>query len=134
MNGTGQGFARDGGDGTTGGDLRDSHIALGAERIGLIGLRAPALTSIVFALLVAVAAFGIQRIQIDDSLSQLFRADNAEFRQFEQVSKAFPSSEYDVLVVIEGKALLERDAIGKLRNLVTDLQLVASVLDFEGEF
>jgi predicted RND superfamily exporter protein len=123
MDETGQG-ARDGGNGTAGDDLRNSHIALGAERIGLIGLYAPVLTLIVFALLIVAAAFGIRRIQIDDSLSQLFRADNAEFRQYEQISKAFPSSEYDVLVVIEGKFLLERDSVDKLRALVTDLQLV----------
>jgi hypothetical protein len=124
MNETGQGFARNGGNGTTGADLGDSHIALGVERMGLIGLHAPAVTLIVFALLIVAAAFGIRRIETDDSLSQLFRTNNAEFRQFEQVSKDFPSSEYDVLVVIEGKSLLERDSVEKLRNLVTDLQLV----------
>ncbi|MDH8538590.1 hypothetical protein QIH14_27905, partial [Klebsiella pneumoniae] len=38
--------------------------------------------------------------------------------------KRFPSSEYDVLVVVEGKSLLERSSLEKLRDLVTDLQLV----------
>jgi uncharacterized protein len=77
------------------------------------------------AVLLAVAAlFGAQRIGIDDSLSQLFRSDTPEFRQFEQISRKFPSSEYDVLVVIEGKALLERDVVESLRTTVADLQLV----------
>ena len=124
MNEPDQGFARDRGVETSEADAQVSHIALGAERVGLIGLRAPLLTLAVAAVLIVAAVFGIQRIQIDDSLSQLFRTDTPEFRQFQRISQAFPSSEYDVLVVVQGKALLKRDNIEKLRTLVTDLQLV----------
>jgi uncharacterized protein len=54
----------------------------------------------------------------------LFRSDTPEFHQYEDVTKRFPSSEYDVLVVLEGDSLLSRDNLGKIRDLVTDLQLV----------
>ncbi len=108
----------------TGTDVARSGIALGLERFGLIPLRAPYLSLAIVAALVVAALFGLRRIEIDDSLSQLFRTDTPEFRQFEQVTRAFPSSEYDVLVVVEGKALLDRDNVEKLRTLVTDLQLV----------
>jgi hypothetical protein len=40
------------------------------------------------------------------------------------VTQRFPSSEYDVLVVVEGKTLLRSGPLEQLRNLVTDLQLV----------
>lgn len=109
---------------TAGADNRRSNIALGVERFGLLPLRAPRLSLAVLAILVAAAVFGFQRIRIDDSLSQLFRSDTPEFKQFEKVSRTFPSSEYDVLVVVEGKSLLDRDNVEKLRTLVTDLQLV----------
>lgn len=99
-------------------------IAFGLERIGLIALRAPRLAATVLLALVVIAVFGIQRIKIDDSLSQLFRSDTKEYKQYEEVTKRFPSSEYDVLVVVEGKSLLERSSLEKLRDLVTDLQLV----------
>ena len=99
-------------------------IAFGLERIGLIALRAPKVAATVLLALVVVAVFGIQRIKIDDSLSQLFRSDTPEYKQYEEVTKRFPSSEYDVLVVVEGKSLLERNSLQKLRDLVTDLQLV----------
>ncbi len=99
-------------------------IALGVERFGLVPVRAPVLTIMIVLVLAVTAAFGIQRIKVDDSLSQLFRSDTPEFRQFEQVSRQFPSSEYDALVVVEGKSLLARDSIEKLRSLVTDLQLI----------
>src|SRR5260370_35741617 len=75
------------------------------------------------ALLVA-AIFGIERIKIDDSLSQLFRSDSKEYRQYEAVTKRFPATEFDVLVVVEGQTLLARDNLEKLRDLVTDIQLV----------
>ena len=70
------------------------------------------------------AIFGIERIKIDDSLSQLFRSNSKEYRQYEAVTKRFPATEFDVLVVVEGKTLLARDNLEKLRDLVTDLQLV----------
>jgi predicted RND superfamily exporter protein len=99
-------------------------IALGIERIGLISLRVPILSAIVLAVLTIAAVFGVERIKVDDSLSQLFRSDTAEYKQFEEVTRRFPSSEFDVLVVVEGKTLLERDSLEKLRDLVTDLQLI----------
>src|SRR5215207_7420322 len=102
-------------------------LAYGLERLGLIPLRAPVVSAMILALLCIVAAFGIERIKVDDSLSQLFRSDTKEFKQYEEVTKRFPSSEFDVLVVVEGKNLMARESIEKLRDLVTDLQLVDSV-------
>src|SRR6201747_373880 len=99
-------------------------IAFGLERIGLIAVKAPILSCIILVVLCVVAVFGIQRIKIDDSLSQLFRSNTKEYRQYEEVTKRFPSTEYDVLVVVEGKTLLRRDNLEKIRDLVTDLQLV----------
>jgi len=103
---------------------RPFRLALGIERFGLIPLRFPILGAIVFVALAVLAAVGVMRIQTDDSLSQLFRSETPEFKQYEEVTKRFPSSEYDVLVVIEGKSLMERESLGKLRDLVTELQLV----------
>src|SRR5829696_5263243 len=99
-------------------------IAFGVERIGLIAMRTPVLSCIILLVLVIGAVFGIERIKIDDSLSQLFRSNSKEYRQYEAVTKRFPSTEYDVLVVVEGKTLLRRENLEKIRDLVTDLQLV----------
>jgi len=99
-------------------------IAFGVERIGLLPLRNPRTALIIAIALIVVAILGVQRIEIDDSLSQLFRAKTPEFAQFEAVSRRFPSNEYDVLIVVEGKLLLQRNSIEKLRAAVTDLQLV----------
>src|SRR3954462_1293439 len=99
-------------------------IAFGLERIGLIAVKAPVVSCIVLLVLFVGAIFGIERIKIDDSLSQLFRSNSKEYRQYEAVTKRFPATEFDVLVVVEGKTLLARDNLEKLRDLVTDLQLV----------
>ena len=75
-------------DGTTGGShsgppARRLHpLAYGIERIGLIALRAPLVGAIIFALLVVGAVFGLDRLKVDDSLSQLFRSDTPEFKQY----------------------------------------------------
>ncbi|MDB5634819.1 MAG: putative superfamily transporter, partial [Tardiphaga sp.] len=106
---------------------RPVSIAFGLERIGLIAVRAPVVSCLILLALVIGAVFGIQRIKIDDSLSQLFRSNSQEYRQYEEVTKRFPSSEFDVLVVVEGKTLLARDNLEKVRDLVTDLQLVDGV-------
>ena len=82
---------------------------------------------IVLAVLLVAAMFGVERIKVDDSLSQLFRSNSKDYKQYEEVTKRFPSSEFDVLVVVEGKTLLARENLEKLRDLVTDLQLVEGV-------
>jgi uncharacterized protein len=99
-------------------------LALGIERLGLVPLRFRVASVIVFSLLAVLAAIGVMRIQADDSLSQLFRSETPEFKLYEEVTKRFPSSEYDVLIVVEGKRLMERDSLERLRDLVTELQLI----------
>src|SRR5690348_16653636 len=101
-----------------------SSIAFGLERIGLIAVRVPIVSCIILLALIVGAVFGIHRIKIDDSLSQLFRSNTKEFKQYEEVTKKFPAEEFDVLVVVEGRTLLNRDNLEKLRDFVTDLQLV----------
>src|SRR4051794_25343228 len=102
-------------------------IAFGLERIGLIAVQAPILSCVVLVLLMIGAIFGIERIKIDDSLSQLFRSNSKDYKQYEAVTKRFPATEFDVLVVLEGKTLLARDNLEKVRDMVTDLQLVEGV-------
>ncbi len=100
------------------------NLALKIERLGLVGLRFPLIVGILCVLFAVAAGIGVERIKVDDSLSQLFRSETPEFRQYEAVTREFPSSEYDVLVVVTASDLLARESVEKLRDLVTDLQLV----------
>ena len=102
-------------------------IAFGMERLGLIAVKAPILSCIILVGLMIAAIFGIERIKIDNSLSQLFRSNSKDYKQYEAVTKRFPATEFDVLVVVEGKTLLARENLEKIRDMVTDLQLVDGV-------
>src|SRR5215831_6916180 len=104
--------------------VKPRNLALGIERIGFFALTHRALCAIVFILLCIVAAVGFARVKVDDSLSQLFRSDTDEFRTYEEVTRRFPSNEFDVLIVIEGDKLLERSSLEKLRDLAIELQLI----------
>src|SRR5579871_845752 len=100
------------------------NLALGIERIGFIPLSYPWWSLAVLLFLCAAAAIGFIRLKADDSLSQLFRSDTPEYHTYENITRRFPASEYDVLVVIEGDTLLERNSIAHLREIATNLQLI----------
>ncbi|MCC0005205.1 MAG: MMPL family transporter [Methylobacteriaceae bacterium] len=100
-----------------------SSLALGVERFGLLPLAHPWAIGIIALVCAIGAAFGLARVKVDDSLSQLFRSDTPAFRQYEDVTRRFPSTEFDVLVVIEGP-VLQREPLEKMRDVATDLQLV----------
>jgi uncharacterized protein len=61
--------------------LSNKPYTLGLERIGLISLRFPLLVGLAAVVLLIAAAFGIARIKVDDSLSQLFRSDTPSSRR-----------------------------------------------------
>lgn len=106
---------------------RSFRFSFGLDRLGLLALKAPYVALGLIALLTALALLGFSQLRVDDSLSELFRTDTAEFRKYEEIDRRFPSSEYDVLVVVEGKALLARERLEAFRNTVIELQLTDGV-------
>ena len=107
----------------SGGPRRSFLFSFGIDRLGLVALKAPVLSAILIAVLSLLAVLGISRMKVDDSLSELFRTDTQEFRQYEEIDRRFPSSEYDVLIVVEGKSLLQPAGIEAFSRAVIDLQL-----------
>ena len=99
-------------------------LSFGIERLGLIALRYPLIAAAIIVAITIAACFGYTRLKVDDSLSELFRTDTSEFRDYEIISERFPSSEYDVLIVVSGDQLLERKSIDALRELIIELQFV----------
>ncbi len=106
---------------------RRFRFTFGLERLGLIALRAPWLALIMIFLVSCAAVFGVTRLRVDDSLSELFRTDTREFRQYEAIDRRFPSSEYDVLAVVEGEGLLTRKGLAAFANAAIELQLADGV-------
>ncbi len=112
---------------TTPGERRSFLFSFGLDRLGLVALKAPVVSAIVIVLISALAAVGVSRLEVDDSLSELFRTDTAEFRQYEKIDRLFPSSEFDVLVVVEGEDLLSRDGLQAFADAMIELQLTDGV-------
>jgi predicted RND superfamily exporter protein len=102
-------------------------FSFGLDRLGLVALKAPYVAAALIVILTALALVGVWNLRVDDSLSELFRTDTREFRQYEEIDRRFPSSEYDVLVVVEGNAILARERLEAFRNAVVELQLTDGV-------
>ena len=102
-------------------------FTFGLERLGLVALKAPWLSALLVVVLSVLALLGVMRLKVDDSLSELFRTSTPEFQQYEAIDRLFPSSEYDVLVVIEGPDLLQRDKLVAVSSTIVDLQLAEGV-------
>lgn len=101
--------------------------SLGLNKFGHLGLLAPVAFAILAALITIAAALGLGRLKVDDSLSELFRTNTPEFRTYEDIDRRFPSSEYDVLVVVEGKTLLTREGLTAFAAAASELQLADGV-------
>lgn len=108
-------------------ETRRFRLTFGLERLGLIALAAPRVSLAIIALISVLAVLGVSRLQVDDSLSELFRTNTKEFRQYEAIDRRFPSSEFDVLAVVEGDNLLSRKGILALTEAVIELQLTDGV-------
>jgi hypothetical protein len=106
---------------------RRFRFMLGIDRLGLLALRAPVVAALLVLALSILAVAGVLRLRVDDSLSELFRTSTAEFRQYEEVDRRFPSSEYDVLAVVEGPDLLKRRQLEAFQKTTVELQLIDGV-------
>lgn len=110
------------------GEQKSSHpFSFGVDRFGLVALKNPILSSILILIISALAVVGLLRLKVDDSLAELFRTNTEEFRIYEDIDRRFPSSEYDVLVVVEGKDLLSRDGLTAFAAATSELQLADGV-------
>ena len=106
---------------------RSFRFSFGIDKLGLVALRMPWLSATIVAVLTALAVVGVMRLNVDDSLSELFRTNTKEFQQYEEIDRRFPSSEYDVLVVVESPKLLSRDNLAAFASTVIELQLADGV-------
>lgn len=102
-------------------------LGFGFEKLGLLPLRSPILALVALVAFSAFCAVGIVKLETDDALSDLFRSKSAVFADYKVMSDLFPSSERDVLVMIEGKDLLSPKGLESIRNVHQELEFVDSV-------
>ena len=103
---------------------RRRSLSFGIETLGLLPLLARLPVLFIVVALSVGATLGVQRLSVDDSLTELFRSETQEFKRYERMTDRFPSSEYDVLVVLESPDLLSPNLLGSLSDLVIELQFI----------
>lgn len=95
--------------------------------MGLPAVRWPFTALLLLFLFSAFCALGIPNLKTDHSLSELFSSDSVEFDQYKVMSKRFPTSEFDVLVVVESENLMQPEILEEIRGLHLELQLAEAV-------
>lgn len=101
----------------------------GLERLGLVALRFPRATLLLLLVLTPVFLFCASRLEYSSDIREIFRSGTPEFSLLDEVQQHFPSSERDVLLVVEGSGLFGRPTLEKLRTLHLDLSLTPGVRD-----
>ncbi len=104
-----------------------SSLGFGLERIGSAAVRRPVLSLVIIALFSLFCLAGIPRVTTDHSLSDLFRSSTVDYRNYKQLSERFPTSEFDILVSVEGDNLMTPEALEAVRALHLDVQLIDAV-------
>ena len=99
-------------------------MGFGLERIGSLAIRKPLFWLSGVIVVSLIAFYGITRINVDDSLTELFRTNSTEFKKYETLTERFPASEYDVLIVLEHPDLLTPARIERLREIILELDFV----------
>ena len=102
-------------------------LGFGLERLGYLALRQPRLSAIALLMLTIFCAFGVARLEASGVLSDFFRAENNDFRAYQAMSERFPTSEFDVFIIVEGDKLLTRERLEDVRTLHLELQFVPAV-------
>lgn len=102
-------------------------LGFNLERLGLVTLARPRLTAVALVLLTVVCAIGVWRIEATGILSDFFRGDNRDYRLYKQMSDRFPTSEFDVFLIVEGDDLLTPDRLEDVRTLHLEYQFVPAV-------
>lgn len=102
-------------------------LGFGLEKFGLVTLARPRLTAVAVALIAVIFAIGVARIEASGILSDFFRGDNADYLTYREMSERFPTSEFDVFVIVEGQDLLTPDNLEAIRTLHLEYQFVPAV-------
>jgi predicted RND superfamily exporter protein len=99
----------------------------GLERLGLVSLRHPRLILAVALVLVAVSVVGRTQLGFDSDLREIIRSNDRDFVRLLKLSRQYSTSEFDVLLVVEGGALFRRQALERLRAMHLDLRFAPGV-------
>ena len=102
-------------------------LGFGLERLGLPSMRYPKASLLIILLVSAIAGVGLLNLKTSGNLAELFRSNSVEFKNYQKLNKLFPTTEYDVLVLIRGKDLLTPKTLDDIRNIGLELEFADAV-------
>ena len=108
-------------------ESRRPSIGFGLERLGLPAIRHPVIALLLIGIFTVACGVGITRLKVEQTLSELFRGSAPEYADYKRLSDRFPTSEFDVMVVVEGEDLMRPEPLEAVRKLHRELESVAAV-------
>ena len=102
-------------------------LGFGLERIGSVAVRYPIAALVLIGLFSAFCALGVTKVKTDHTLSELFRSSTIEYKNYKFMSDRFPTSEFDILVAVEGENLMKPELLEQVRALHFELQFIDAI-------
>lgn len=102
-------------------------LGFGIERVGLIPIRYPWQTLTLLLSFTIFCIVGLFNLQPEGRLSELYRGQSANYADYERISKQFPVSELDILLLISGKDLLDQKKISDVRAIQEEVEFLEGV-------
>ena len=102
-------------------------LGFGLERAGLPSLRNPKTSLVLILLITLIVGLGLLKLKPAGSLAELFRSNSTEFANYEKLNRLFPTTEYDVMLVVKGKDLLTAKRVDDIRNIQLELEFAEGV-------
>ncbi|HHK75126.1 MAG TPA: hypothetical protein ENJ57_08165, partial [Rhizobiales bacterium] len=99
----------------------------GIERLGLMALRWPKAALGALLLFTLFMASGVVKVGFNADMRDVFRSNSQIYRSFEQITKIFPGSEFDAMLLVEGENLFTPERLEALRSLHLDMNFVDGV-------
>ena len=101
----------------------------GLERLGLWSLRWPraALGLAFVAAMLSLA--GLSQINFNSDIRETYRSNSREYADLLRMTRQYPSSDRDILLIVEGDDLVRRQTLGRLRAMHLDLRFAGGVSD-----
>lgn len=104
------------------------------ENIGLLAVRWPRLTAGLLALIGLLSLYGLSQVTFNSDLREIYRTDSVAYENFSRLANQYPTSDNDILLLVEGPTLLGRQTLAKLRALYLELRFVDGVKEVEAVF
>ncbi len=102
-------------------------LGFGLERAGLPSLHHPKISIAIILLISLVAGLGMLNLKPSGNLGELFRSGSTEYRNYRKLNELFPTTEYDVMVVLRGRKLLTPKTLDDMRNIGLELAFAEGV-------